>query len=109
MNFPAEARYRTVKKSNKALMERLFTDPPGAAVDLFLAAGFKEEEDTLTYENEPDGRCRAVWEMLQRACRDSRIAKLREEDKSRPGERSFGGEGGRHQLGGGRRRSAGGG
>lgn len=107
MNGPDEPKFRTIKKNNKALNERIFSEPEGAAVVLLTLAGFEDGED-IVLPGPPDGRCHAVWEILKRSARDMNLAKVREEEKKRPLDRSFGGDGGRHQLGTDRRRSGGG-
>eukprot|EP00932_Pfiesteria_piscicida_P004018 SRR837773.1392.p1 GENE.SRR837773.1392~~SRR837773.1392.p1 ORF type:complete len:182 (-),score=67.78 SRR837773.1392:136-624(-) len=100
LNNPEEAKFRTVKKTNKTLSEKVFTEPEGAAVELFVLAGFQDEAETLTLPGPPDGRTHAVWEVVARSVRDAKLAKVLEEEKKRPPERSFGGgEDGRHQIG----------
>lgn len=107
MNNPDQPKFRTIKKNNKALSERIFSEPDGAAVELLILAGF-EDGDDVVIPGPPDGRCHAVWEILRRSARDMSLAKVREEEKKRPPERNFGGEGGRNQIGTDRRRSGGG-
>mmetsp|Transcript_18163 Transcript_18163/g.26924 ORF Transcript_18163/g.26924 Transcript_18163/m.26924 type:complete len:218 (+) Transcript_18163:1-654(+) len=99
LNKPDEVKFRSIKKTNKALIEKIFGQPEGAAVVLLTQAGFQDGEEAMTLPGPPDGRAHAVWELLARSARDMKLAKVLEEEKKRPPERSFGGEGGRHAIG----------
>jgi len=100
LNNPQEVKFRTIKKTNKALSEKVFSDPEGAAVELLKQAGFQDEAELVSLPGPPDGRMHAVWELLARSARDAKLAKVLEEEKKRPEARTYGGdENGRTAVG----------
>jgi len=122
MHNPSESKYHQLKKSNAALSSKLLDVADGVGLTLMGIAGFECEEegsDVLRLPNGPDGKCTALrdklktaankaWENQQRKERDERIAAELEKDKQRQ-VRYGGSDGGRMELGKGRKPAGGGG
>jgi len=124
---PGEPKFRQLNRNNAALSAKLFDVAGDSGLVLLKAAGFDEGSGdagaaVLLLPGPPDGRCTAVrdriqavattaWEKHARAERDARIAAEIAKDKNNPSSRysGGGGDGGRMNLGGGRRQGRGGG